>query len=189
LSPASPARTGLRKVAIQVGDALRRAGIDAVLTGGSCASIHSGGAYHSVDVDFVLRGRTKQGELDAVMAGIGFRRHRDRYVHDQHPFFVEFLPAPLGIGSDLDIRPILVRSGPRATRALSATDSCRDRLAAFYHWNDRQSLEVAVRIAISNRVAMSRIRRWSDAEGALDRFVVFQRAVATVRVHERNRRP
>lgn len=63
----------------------------------------------------------------------------------------------------------------RRARALvlSPTDSCRDRLAAFYHWNDRQSLEVAVAIARRNRVNMAAIRRWSIAEGAARGFDEF----------------
>jgi hypothetical protein len=56
---------------------------------------------------------------------------------------------------------------------LSATDSCRDRLAAFYHWGDRQSLTVAAWIAGRNRVGMAALRRWSAAEGAADRFQEF----------------
>src|SRR3972149_2068169 len=37
------ARASLADVALQVGDALRRHGIRAVLTGGACASLHTGG--------------------------------------------------------------------------------------------------------------------------------------------------
>jgi hypothetical protein len=58
-------------------------------------------------------------------------------------------------------------------RMLSATDSCRDRLAAFYHWGDRQSLTVAAWIAGRNRVEMAALQRWSAAEGAADRFREF----------------
>jgi len=56
---------------------------------------------------------------------------------------------------------------------LSATDSCRDRLAAFYHWNDRQSLDVAVQVASRSRVDLALIRRWSAREGFGDRFAEF----------------
>jgi hypothetical protein len=58
---------------------------------------------------------------------------------------------------------------------LSATDSCRDRLAAFYHWNDRQSLRVAVLIARRARVDMKRLRAWSAVEGAAGKFAEFGR--------------
>ena len=59
--------------------------------------------------------------------------------------------------------------------ALSPTDSVRDRLAAYFHWGDLQSLEVALEIAVRNRVAMKRIAAWSRDEGHTERFAEFQR--------------
>jgi hypothetical protein len=56
---------------------------------------------------------------------------------------------------------------------LSPTDSCRDRLAAFFHWNDRQSLAVAVAIALRQDVDLRAIRRWSTSEQSLPRFDEF----------------
>ncbi|NOT32675.1 MAG: hypothetical protein HOP12_00730 [Candidatus Eisenbacteria bacterium] len=58
----------LANVAVAVGDALRRAGIRAVLTGGACASLYSGGAHHSLDADFVLTEQCTQSDLDRAMA-------------------------------------------------------------------------------------------------------------------------
>ena len=59
--------------------------------------------------------------------------------------------------------------------ALSPTDSCRDRLAAFYHWRDRQSLGLAVAVARHRRVDLAAIRAWSLAEGRLDEYEQFLR--------------
>jgi hypothetical protein len=73
------------------------------------------------------------------------------------------------------------RSAFGRTRILSATDSCRDRLAAFYHWGDRQSLRVAVRIAVGNRISMLKIRRWSLEEGQRERFEQFAKELKRAR--------
>ena len=167
------ASTRLSTVAVAVGDALRRAGIRAVLTGGACASIHAGGGYSSVDADFVLLGENSRRQMDDALAPLGFRRSGDRYVHTETEFYVEFPRGPLAIGADDQILPIEYVSGPRRCLVLSATDSCRDRLAAFYHWNDRQSLEVAVLIALANRLDWRRIRHWSAGEGFTVRYVEF----------------
>lgn len=175
----------LRSVGIEVGDALRRAGIYAVLTGGACATFHSRGACHSIDLDFVLAGEVSRFQLDDAMGQLGFKRHRDRYVHPNHPYFVEFPRGPLAIGDDVGIRPMLMRSGRQIVRMLSPTDSCRDRLAAFYHWNDRQSLRAAVLIAARNRVVMERIRRWSAREDASEKFAEFRAAVQAARKDSR----
>ena len=171
----------LEAVALKVGDVLRRRGVTAVLTGGACAAMHSGGMHQSIDVDFVLQGVVRRQQLDEAMASIGFERHRDRYVHPELEIFVEFPRGPLAIGEDTAIRPRLLTRGAKAVLALSPTDSCRDRLAAFYHWNDRHSLDVAVAIARRRRVDLAKIRRWSESEGAGEKFVEFRVALRSAR--------
>ena len=108
------------------------------------------------------------------MATVGFKREQDRYVHEQSDVFVEFPTGPLAIGEDAHIRPISRRQKQLNLRLLSATDSCRDRLAAFYHWKDRQALAVALEIVRLNRVDLAKIRAWSAAEGAAEGFEEFQ---------------
>lgn len=167
-------RSSVTNVAFAVGRALWRQRIKAVLTGGACATLHSKGAYLSYDIDLILVGPTTQAELDKAMAAVGFARKGDRYTHQRARFYVEFPRGPLAIGADLRVRPI-ERRGPHGRLwLLSATDSCRDRLAAFYHWNDRQSLRAAVSIALRNRVNLGTIRRWSLAEGAADKLGEFE---------------
>ena len=53
----------------------------------------------------------------------------------------------------------------------------------FYHWSDRQSLQVAVEVALARRVDMRKIQDWSRNEGFADRFEEFRREV------ERRRSP
>ncbi len=175
------ARSTLGDVAVAAGDALRRAGIRAVLTGGACAHLHSRGAHLSHDADFVLVEPCAIEELDRALADLGFRRERDRYVHPRAPFVVEFPRGPLGIGEDRRIRPVWLRRRGARTLGLSATDSCRDRLAAFYHWGDRQSLAVAVAIARRNRISMVKVRAWSRSEGQLEGYEVFREELARAR--------
>jgi hypothetical protein len=154
---------------------LRDAGIVAVLTGGACATFYSDGAYQSHDLDFILRSGGTKASLDAAMTAIGFRRDGDRYVHHATPFFVEFPRGPLAIGDDVEIKPVEIDLGRGSALALSATDACRDRLAAFYYWADRQSLRVAVDIARRRRVNLAAIERWSVREGQHEKFEDFRR--------------
>src|SRR3990172_6058147 len=166
-------RASLGAVALAVGGALRRHGIPAVLTGGACASLHTRGAYQSRDMDFILVGATTQARLDTAMASVGFS--------------VEFPRGPLAIGSDYRIAPVERRGRHGRALILSATDSCRDRLAAFYHWNDRSSLDVAVAIALRSPVRLATVRRWSIAEGFTAGFAEFLREVRRARVGRRRR--
>ena len=171
------ARSGLAEVAACVARALARSKIRAVLTGGACATLYSRGEYQSSDLDFILQSAVTHKELDAVMETIGFRRTGNHYEHPRTSFFVEFPAGPVGIGADIDIRPVVYKIGGTGVRALSATDSCRDRLAAFYHWNDRQSLSTAVHIARHQKVNLKTIRAWSAREGAPDKFSEFREAL------------
>lgn len=181
------ARSTLKQVAAAVAKALSEAGIRAVLTGGACATIYSGGAYQSEDLDLILDSSPKQKALDAAMATIGFVRRRDTYDHPETRFFVEFPPGPLSIGSDVTIKPAVVPIAGVPVTLLSATDSCRDRLAAFYHWKDRQSLEAAIAVAVRNPIDLDLTRSWSAEEGAAKGFEEFEKAVRKARASRRRR--
>jgi hypothetical protein len=172
------ARSSLETVAFAVGDALRRAGIRAVLTGGSCACVHTNGEYQSFDIDFVLQSSPSQASLDAVMDSLGYDRDGARYLHSRSSYFIEFPRGPLAVGAEHGLRPVVLRLGDARIEALSPTDSCRDRLAAFYHWNDRPSLVAAIAIAQCRKVNMAVIERWSRSEDALERFQEFKRKLA-----------
>lgn len=177
----------LKRVAIIVGDALRKRGLKAVLTGGACATIYSGGTYQSVDVDYVFNERARERDVELALAHLGFRRLGDRFVHPKQVYYVEFPRGPVAIGTDDAITPVRLRLGSAEALSLSATDSCRDRLAAFFYWDDRVSLDTAVQIARRNRVDMRKIARWSTAEGMAERFEEFRRALRRPRT--RRRRP
>ena len=70
------------------------------------------------------------------------------------------------------------RKTPSGTlRLLTPTDCVKDRLAAFFHWNDRQSLEQAIMVAKAQRINLADIRRWSKGEGHEEKFRIFEQAV------------
>ena len=180
-------RSTLGAVAMAVGAALHRAGVAAVLTGGACASFYTRGAYQSLDIDFVVVGSATQAAVDRALGSLGFSRKGDRYVHARIHYFIEFPRGPLAIGDDYRIRPVSRRGRAGRALMLSASDACRDRLAAFYHWSDRQSLEVAVAIALAQRVDLAAIRRWSQREGFPHRFEEFASVLRRRRARRRRR--
>lgn len=166
-------RSSLADVALVVGDALRRYGIRAVLTGGACAELYAPGAPASFGVDFILAISVGTDDLDRALNPLGLVRERDRYTHPRLPFHVEFPAGPLAIGQDVSITPVVHPDRGVRTLTLSPTDACRDRLAAFYFWNDRQSLAAAVAIALRKRVSFAKIRAWSSGEGQSQGYTAF----------------
>jgi hypothetical protein len=60
-------------------------------------------------------------------------------------------------------------------RILSHTDCVKDRLCAFYFWNDQQGLAQAVLVAKSQNVDLDEIKRWSKAENKESEFKTFMK--------------
>ena len=180
-------RSGLKDVAQCVAGALSGSGISFVLSGGACATLYTGGKYQSADLDFILCPSVPRRRLDLVMKKAGFERRGNQYYHPAVPFFVEFPAGPLGIGADLEVRPVTRRVGKAAVRMLSPTDCCRDRLAAFYHWGDRQALTTAVQVALRHAVDFGKVRRWSRSEGASAGYAEFLRELRRARRPHRKR--
>jgi len=58
-------------------------------------------------------------------------------------------------------------------RILKVIDCIKDRLAAFYHWGDRPSMEQAVMVAENHSVSLEELKKWSEGEGSLDKFDIF----------------
>src|SRR5262249_3751053 len=149
---------------------------------------HWGGAYQSVDVDFILKRYDSLKQIEDAMGSVGFTRKGNQYFHGEARFYVEFPPGPLSIAGDHRIEPENIRIGNRTVLALSPTDSCRDRLAAFFHWNDQPGLKAAVQIALRGKVELERIRAWSIQQGSGDRFEVFLKELERVRRQRTRRR-
>ena len=77
------------------------------------------------------------------------------------------------VGDERVTAPVERQTAAGRLRLLSPTDCVKDRLAAFYHWNDRQSLEQAILVAQAQPVDVADVRRWSAHEGMADRFGAF----------------
>jgi hypothetical protein len=153
-------------------------GIHVVLTGGACVSIYTKNKYASYDLDYVLESPVGRGKVRAAMAALGFSEEGRHFRHPRTPYIVEFLSPPLSVGEEpvREIREILRDGLP--LRLLSPTDCVKDRLAAFYHWNDRPSLDQAVLVCRDADVDLREVRRWSLKEGMRDRHEAFKRRLA-----------
>jgi len=149
---------------------LRGRGIDVVLSGGSCVSIYSSGRYVSNDLDFIETDVGTTRQVREAMRAMGFVQETRYFKHDGVVFLVEFPRGPLAVGKEPvgAIHEIEFSTG--TLRIISPTDCVKDRLAAYFHWKDRQSLEQAVLVADSNPIDFAEIQRWSKREGKADQF-------------------
>lgn len=151
---------------------LRRHGIEVVLSGGACVAIYSHGAYISRDLDFIETHFTQRKKLRAALGEIGFSEQNRYFLHPETDFFLEFPAGPLTVGGEpvRKINTLVFSTG--TLKLISPTDSVKDRLAAYYFWDDRQSLQQAILIARANAdVTLPEIERWSQKEGKHEEFL------------------
>ena len=155
---------------------LKKNGIDVVLSGGSCVSIYSNNKYVSSDLDFVDNQYFIRGEkVRNALSEIGFYEENRYFKNPETDLLIEFPPGPLSVGDEPVKEVILLRFSTGELRIISPTDCVKDRLAAYYHWDDRQGLEQAVLVARDKEVDLSEIERWSGHEGKLRQFRDFRR--------------
>jgi len=149
---------------------LQKREIKVVLSGGACVSIYSSDRYVSKDLDLVNIHFAKPRDISAAMEEIGFQEDGQHFKHPDNEFFVEFPLGPLSVGEEpiKDIEERKLTTG--VLRIISPTECVKDRLAAYYHWNDLQCLEQASLVAGMNDIDLKEVERWSKVEGKIAEF-------------------
>ncbi len=153
-----------------VSSAFQKAGIDVVLSGGSCVSIYSREKYVSMDLDFVNAAFTKRDRISRVMASLGFHEKNRYFRHPDTDLLIEFPPGPLGVGEEPVKRIDEIQTGAGVLRAISPTDCVKDRLTWYYHDKDTECLRQAVLVAHCTPIDLKEIERWSKVEGMSNEF-------------------
>lgn len=155
-------------------DALIAKDIHVVLSGGSCVEIYSRGEYTSWDLDLINQYNEQFKKIHAVMKELGFKEHNKYFVHNDTKYFIEFPSGPLGVG-DAPVENIAeIDTVAGVLRLLTPTDCIKDRLAAFYHWDDEQSLQQAIWVAKQNEYDLQSIKEWSIKEGSEAKYAIFE---------------
>jgi len=162
----------VEEVAAVVSDALENAGITAILSGGSAVTIYSHNQYLSRDLDFVTSAMV--ADLKPVLEHLGFEHtgvpKLSQFSHPKVEWYVEFPPSPLTFGhlhvnpTDCDVIELPVGK----LRIITPTQSVMDRLAAVYAWNDVQSRDQAILVAVNQDIDWEVLELWFADEGVSD---------------------
>ena len=138
--------TSLEEIAALVSQALERAGIEAILSGGGAVTQYSENEYMSTDLDFITTERNKR--IAPILAELGFEPQGREFIHPESHFFVEFPPGPLSFGDrfvdNADTTTLETQYGP--IRIITPTQCVMDRLAWFVHGNDKQAQDQALMV-------------------------------------------
>ncbi len=162
------ANTSPVELAALVSQALEAAGIKATLSGGGAVSVYTHNKYQSSDLDFVTVAR--RDVLNAALRPLGFTLTKDlrHFTHPGTALFLEFPAGPLEFGDRVvqhdDVPRLRTPWGP--LRVITPTQCVMDRLAAFWHWRDRQSWDQAVLVAEHQAIDYDELAAYAASEGA-----------------------
>lgn len=157
---------------------LQQRGIRVVLTGGSCVTIYSDNRYASYDLDFIESGNVPRRKIRLALEELGFSEENRYFRHPDTLYFVEFPSGPLAIGQQPVTETAELTYSTGLLRLLTPTDCVMDRLAAYFHWNDRQCRQQAIWIARLHPIDWEKIAQWSLQEGEATKFEQFRQEVA-----------
>ena len=149
---------------------LRKSGIEVVLSGGATVSIYSSNKYVSHDLDFINMYSASRKDIRASMIEMAFTEVGRYFKHPDTQFLVEFPPGPLSVGKEPVKQISKIRFITGVLNVISPTDCVKDRLAAYFHWDDQQSLTQAILVCTDHKIDFEEIRRWSKVEGKLEEY-------------------
>ncbi len=137
-------------------------------------TLYTEGKYVSYDLDFIENISSGRRKLKKALTEIGFEEKGRYFRNPETRYFLEFPPGPLALGDEppQNIRVLHFETGELT--ALSPTDCIKDRLAAYFHWNDQQCLEQALLVAGEMDIDLSEIERWSLKERHEEKFSHFR---------------
>jgi hypothetical protein len=162
------------ELAAYVQDSLQEEGIKVVLSGGSAVSFYSGDKYVSKDLDLINTHFAKRSKIKLVMEKLGFQEQGRYFVTPETQFFVEFPDGPLSVGEEPVKQVSEFELATGTLRVISPTDCVKDRLCAFYFWNDQQGLAQAVLVVKNQNVDLKEVKRWSRTEGKEQEYEIFK---------------
>jgi len=144
--------------------------IKTTLSGGFCVEIYSFGEYTSMDIDLIDQSIFKHNEIKKKMKEMGFSEEGKHFRHPDTKYTVEFPASPLAIGFELVKEIAEIETEYGVLRLITPTDSVKDRLIAYYAWNDDRSLEQALLVAINNNIDLDNIKSWSEKEQEMKKY-------------------
>ncbi len=156
----------LVEVAATVATHLRTHGIEVVVVGGSAITLHVPEVYTSMDIDFAVTSGSDRRTIVRALGEIGFQQEGRIFVHPDTVYPLDFVADTPYIDQEPvhDFAEITTSVG--SVRVYHLEDAIADRIAAFLHWSDSQSLDVAERSAAAARDHLT----WERIEGALRRL-------------------
>lgn len=113
--------------------------------------------------------------IEKALEQVGFSRSSGRhFIHPETEYFVEFPVPPLAVGN-MPVKEWTIQNNKAGRlQLLTATHSVMDRLAGYFHWNDKRNLDQALMVARNRPIKLNQIAAWAKGEGESEKFEVFR---------------
>lgn len=164
-----------------IAEHLQGLGIDVVLVGGLAVEIYTENIYLTKDIDMVNTNYASSRQLNSAMAQLGFAKKGRIYVHPTTDISVEFPTGPLSVGDEFITEVAVMQVAAGSIPILQVSDVVKDRLAAYFHWRDRQSLVQALAILLKHPVALTSLKAFCDHEGTESLYPLIKALFNTAR--------
>ncbi|MDN3638764.1 hypothetical protein QWY82_08090 [Simiduia curdlanivorans] len=150
---------------------LKARNIDVVLVGGLAVACYTDNRYLTKDIDMVDISYQTPSALQSAMKALGFQKKGRVYTSDKTDIVVEFPSAPLSVGDEFITKHTEFKTEQGAVPILLAHDVVKDRLAAYFHWQDKQSLVQALCIMLCHSINPNEIRVFCIKESSKEAFL------------------
>lgn len=148
--------------------------------GGLAVEIYSENLYLTKDIDMVNTSYHPPAAINQAMGEIGFTKKGRVYVNDTTDICVEFPSAPLAVGEELIQETTKVQVDAREIPILYAKDVIKDRLVAYFHWQDRPSLVQALAVMSNHPIDAGELKAFCEKEGKLDEHALIEQLQKTI---------
>ena len=102
------------------------------------------------------------------------------FRHDQCKWIVEFVTPPVAIGEQI-ITEFQTKSLLLDTiHLLRPEDSVKDRLASFFHWDDREGLEQAISICPNTKLDLDEVKDWAISQAEAAKLTIFLKRLENI---------
>ena len=174
----------MEQLASTIADHLKTHNIEVVLVGGLAVALYTENRYLTKDIDMVDISYQKTTTLIAAMSELGFQKEGRFYTHASTDIIVEFPSAPLAVGDELIFETTTISGSLGEIPILHAVDVVKDRLAAYFHWQDQQSLVQALCIMLCHEIAPNAVKTFCKNEGMLEQYIQIESYFAALEQQE-----
>lgn len=172
---------GIVELAAKIVSHLADHGIEVVVVGGLAVEIYSQNRYLTKDIDMVDLTYTKPKILHEAMAKLGFHKKGRIFENTTTLITVEFPAAPLSVGDEPIRETAIIEHESGNIPILHARDVVKDRLSAFFHWDDNQSLVQALAVMQGHDIKAQDIQEFCVNEAGMEQYDLVASLQVTIR--------